>query len=327
MHISAFAHTFRSTAAAMLVAIALAGCSVDKQQAPGLTGPSEYGLSVTLAASPDILPRDGQSVSVINVTVRDAQSKPVSGQRVALSASTGSLSAGEVVTASNGVATFLYTAPSMNAGSSVATIGATPIGTNFDNAVTRTVSVALAGPGLPIASFTVSPAAVKRYEVATLDASATTVAGVPCGSACTYTWTVGSDSFTGQSALYRFLNEGTFVVTLTVTGPGGTTASSSHNVAVAAATVPTAQFTASPTNPRPADTVFFNGSASTAAGGASIVEYSWDFGDGHTAVTTTPTTSNVFAVARIYVVRLTVKDSNGVTGTVTTNLTVSVPTS
>ena len=39
----------------------------------------------------------------------------------------------------------------------------------------------------------------------------------------------------------------------------------------------------SPTDPEPNDTVFFNGTGSTAAAGRTVVSYNWDFGDGLTA--------------------------------------------
>jgi PKD repeat protein len=54
--------------------------------------------------------------------------------------------------------------------------------------------------------------------------------------------------------------------------------------------------------------VNFNGTPSTAAGGATIVQYAWDFGDGSSETKTEPTTSHAYGVARTYIVRLTVTD-------------------
>ena len=68
--------TFRVRAQWIVVAVAAlltSACSLDKQQEPALIGPSNLGLSVTMTASPDRLPRDGTSQSVVTLTVRDAQ--------------------------------------------------------------------------------------------------------------------------------------------------------------------------------------------------------------------------------------------------------------
>jgi len=113
------------------------------------------------------------------------------------------------------------------------------------------------------------------------------------------------------------------VVTVTATDDLGQSASASASVTVGGGA--TASFTFSPTNPEPGDTVNFNGSPSTAAGGATITQYVWDFGDGATETKTEPTTSHAYGVAREYVVRLTVTDSAGRTGTTTQNVAVTEP--
>ena len=67
-------------ATALLVAIAVAagaGCTVDKQDAPELSGPSELGTSVTLYASPDTLRQDGASQSQITIQAQDGNGQPV----------------------------------------------------------------------------------------------------------------------------------------------------------------------------------------------------------------------------------------------------------
>ena len=72
--------------AALLVPIAAAamlatGCTLDKQEAPPLAGPSGYALSVTMTATPDVLPRDGNSSSVVQLIARGADGQPLAGQR------------------------------------------------------------------------------------------------------------------------------------------------------------------------------------------------------------------------------------------------------
>src|SRR5687768_10289581 len=87
------------SAAALPVAAVLAGCTIEKDTAPSLTGPSEFGLSLTLAATPDTLSRDGSSMSVVTVTARNAEGGPVAGQRIVLGltpANGGTISASEV---------------------------------------------------------------------------------------------------------------------------------------------------------------------------------------------------------------------------------------
>ena len=88
------------------------------QDAPPLTGPSEFSQSITLTVSPDVLPQDGASQSLVTVTARDSSSQPI--RNLALRAETrvggvpvefGSLSARSIATGSDGKATLVYTAP------------------------------------------------------------------------------------------------------------------------------------------------------------------------------------------------------------------------
>ena len=57
--------TLGRAVAALLAALVISGCNIDKQTAPSAIGPSEFGLSVTLSASPDQLPRDGSASSIV----------------------------------------------------------------------------------------------------------------------------------------------------------------------------------------------------------------------------------------------------------------------
>ena len=58
------------------------GCSLDKVEDPPLVGPSETGLSVQLTALPDVLNADGVSESVVQLVLRDAAGKAVSGRAI-----------------------------------------------------------------------------------------------------------------------------------------------------------------------------------------------------------------------------------------------------
>ena len=405
---------------ALGVSLCMAGCALDNVDAPGLTGPSEFGLSVTATATPDLLVRDGVSQSVITLTVRDDKNRPVAGQRLTLGVSpaAAALSVSEVVTDANGQTTFTVTAPpaSALAGSSVM-IFATPVGNQSGGAVPRTIEIFLTGASnttTPTPAFTVTPVSPEVGQVASFNASTTIDEGVACMDNCIYTWTFGNEAVkTGRIQTHAFQTPGIHSVTLTVRDVSGTSASVQQNVTVTAPARPTvtgitilpatpfagqpasftaaftvapnhrivsfawqwgdgttttttnastthvydrngiyvvtvtatddlgqsasasasvtvgggatASFTFSPTNPAPGDAVQFNGSPSTAAGGATITQYAWDFGDGTTETKTEPTTSHAYGVARTYVVRLTVTDSAGRTGTTTQNVAVTEP--
>ena len=94
------------------------------QEAPPLTGPSEFGTSINVAVTPDVLQQDGASQSVVTITVCDADGQPLRnvlaarrdpGQRPRCRFRL--LSARNVVTDANGRATLVYTAPLVPAAS------------------------------------------------------------------------------------------------------------------------------------------------------------------------------------------------------------------
>lgn len=320
-----------------LFALALAllagtGCGIDKTPTPdGFSGPSEFGIALTMAASPELLPRDGASQSVIAITLRDTSGNPIGNRAVRVAASAGRLAATEVTTGSNGVATVLFTAPGVNEDVQLVTIQAAPSGTDWAVSVPRSVEVRIVGAAMPVPRFNVTPAAdLARFQLALFDATATTAsAGGPrCGTDCTFAWDFGGEATaTGESVSYRFREERTYLVTLTVTTrSGGTSASTSKTVTVGAGTLPTAALRISPTSPCINQTVFLNASESKAANGAEIREYQWDLGNG-TRFTAESATSDVsFPVTGSYTVLLTVVDSNGLRGSTTGTVTVRGPT-
>jgi PKD repeat protein len=323
--ITTFRHrTVASSICAALVALTAGACNMKEQRAPGLTGPSEFALSLSLSATPDIVVRDGSSQSVVTLTARDAEGRPVSGQRVFVGLSpmgAGTLSASEVVTGADGRATVEFTAPASSSAVSRVTLTATPVGQNLDNAVSRTMSIGLLGPSAPSAAFVFTPTTPERLQAVTFDASSTTVDGAACGDACTYAWRFGSEqTATGRVVSYKFQNVGTYAVSLTVTSPSGTVATTSQNVVVSASQL-TPVITASPTSPFVNQTVFIDGRSSQTSAGATIVSYEWDFGNGQTASGERPSTT--YSSARTYTIRLTITDSLGRTATTTTQITIS----
>jgi PKD repeat protein len=302
-----------------MTAALFAGCTLQEQKTPGLTGPSELGLGMSLTASPEVLPRDGSSMSSIAVIVFDSNGAPKAGQRMALSASAGVLNPSEIVTGADGKAVVLYVAPGLNERVDFATISATPIGVAGGDAINinpRTVRIVVMGPSIPLASFTSNPASPAILDQVTFDASATSMDGAPCGSGCSYSWEFGDGgSGSGLVLQHAFSSSGVFNVTLTVTSlANSTTHSVTRPLVVQPPAAPVANFTTG-TCAVPAARCFRFTDASTVGAGATISTYLIDFGDNSNA--TSLPSEHTYAVAGTYNVRLTVTDSLGRTAIVT----------
>src|SRR5262245_42583310 len=67
---------------ALALLVGLQGCGLDKVEIPGLTGPSELSLSLTLRANPDFVVADNQSISQIVATLRGPNGQPVAGRAI-----------------------------------------------------------------------------------------------------------------------------------------------------------------------------------------------------------------------------------------------------
>src|SRR4051812_45296090 len=110
----------RSSVLISLVAT-FGGCTIHPaDSAPPLTGPSSFGRSLTVTATPDNIAADG-SQSAINVLLLDASGAPIAGAPLQVYTSVsgtpinyGSLSSGTVVTSAAGKATVVYYAPVMS---------------------------------------------------------------------------------------------------------------------------------------------------------------------------------------------------------------------
>ena len=140
-----------------VVAGMASGCVIPTAEVPPLAGPSDLGVSLLLAASPDVLVGDGISRSRLSVTAHDAARHPIAGLAVSVELSgddmatdSGRLSHRTVTTDGRGEAGFLYTAPHLNGGpaaeSRVVSVIVTPIGSNFANEVPRSVLIRLVPP-------------------------------------------------------------------------------------------------------------------------------------------------------------------------------------
>jgi hypothetical protein len=232
--------------AVLLMAGSMAACT-DSQEAPPLAGPSTTAQSVTLSASPDMLPHNGSAQSVVTISMHDEGGQPLAGQRLALGASTGTLSQFDVVTGSDGRAVVIATAPALSTPAAKITVSATPFGTNAENALTRTLTIVLTGTlnaTAPTASFTFLPEAPVEGASDTIvfDASATTDEGQACGDRCSYAWNfgnLGAGDTGGMVVTRSAVTKGAYAVTLTVTDDAGTVASTTRVVTVAPPAAPT----------------------------------------------------------------------------------------
>lgn len=228
---------------------ATAACTLDSQDAPPLTGPSTFALSLNVTASPDILPEDGASQSVIRVAARGPDGQPVPNVPLRIDTTTGGaivdfgqLSARNVTTDGNGEALVVYTAPrSPQPGTdfgTVVNISVQPVGTDFGSMVGTGVSIRLVpqttvqSPGHPRPNFFFTPAQPRAGQQVQFDASAST----DNGTIVEYRWDYGDgDIETGVVQQHDFADEGTYLVTLTVTDNQGNRASLTKAVTVAPA--------------------------------------------------------------------------------------------
>jgi PKD repeat protein len=340
---------FRRLTLVSLALSASAACTTSQSAVPAVAGPSELALSLRVTATPDSISQDGASQSAIVVKAFDANGKPCATLPVHLDMAVnnqiqdyGTLSTRNVVTASDGTATSVYTAPppappSQGGAGSAVVILATPSSSyrcgsndpvgNFDATNQQLVSIRLVPVGVilppaskPTAKFTF-PTPV-NVNVATLfDGTGSCPNGVDSSGAClapsnagatitSYSWSFGDgSSATGATASHTFRSAGVFVVTLTVTNDRGATGSTSQSVTTATTDKPSVDFVWSPQPVLAKATTTFNGSVSTAASGHQITSYAWDFGDGTTG--NGASASHAFATAQTYKVVLTVTDDTG----------------
>jgi PKD repeat protein len=273
------------SAALMLTAVALAGCTVHQTTTPGLTGPSALALSMRVTALPDSISQDGGSQSSVQVTAIGPDGKPKVGlslrldMRVLVTSPApctdaapcpvvqdyGTLSARTIVTDATGVASAVYTAPpSPTAGifgtcqslpGNCVQIVATALGLGFDTATPERVTIRLVPPGVilppagsPTAAFTMSPVQAVQSSPVIFDAS-TSKPGAGATQITSYAWSFGDGTAAGSgvTVTHTFNAQGTFVVTLTVTNDRGLSVSVPIQTAVVAPPTPPAAALPTPT--------------------------------------------------------------------------------
>jgi PKD repeat protein len=311
--------------ATVMAGMSAAGCTINKQDAPAASGPSELATAITMYATPDILRQDGVSQSQIIVQAQDPMGQPLRNLPIRLDiwvgtliVDYGQLSAKNVTTGSDGRAAVLYTAPPVSgqAVDSLTTVKivATPVGTNYGNSTERAVSirvvplgVVLPPNGAPTASFVSSPSVPLTQMPITFDGTSSFDLD---GSIVSYVWNFGDGSTgSGPVVQHQYNFGGSYSVTLTVTDDRGMTGTKSQSVLVASGDQPKADFDFSPAAPVVGDKVYFNAGKSAAGTGRTIVRYDWDYGNGRQD--SGVLTWEIFTSAGSYTVSLTVTDDAG----------------
>ena len=168
---------------------------------------------------------------------------------------------------------------------------------------------------LPVSDFTVTPATPEQFQ-SVFFASSSIVQDQ------SFSWDFGDGaSTTGDPVSHTYTEPSTYRVTLSVVDGQGRSGSVAKNVTVSPpSSQPEAVIIFSPTDPAVGQTVFFDGTASTAPAGRSIDGYVWNFGDGETQ--TRPHPVHIYSTADTFVVRLTVTDSRGFSASTTQEIKV-----
>ncbi|MFO7956539.1 MAG: PKD domain-containing protein [Candidatus Brocadiia bacterium] len=188
-------------------------------------------------------------------------------------------------------------------------------GTSASDTVTLTVE---APNSPPTASVSATPTSGTVPLEVSFDGSGSTDSD---GTVTSYAWDFGDGySGTGSAVSHAYDEAGTYTASLTVSDDDGATDTASVTINVEEPNAPpVASITATPTSGEAPLEVAFDGSTSSDSDG-SIVSYQWQFGDGTTADTVTP--SHTYGAAGTYQVTLTVTDDDGATDTDSVTITV-----
>ncbi len=222
--------------------------------------------------------------------------------------------AGTLTTSFSDLSTGAVTVRSWNFGDGDSSFAANPTHT-YTSSGTYSVSLTVGGPGgidteikpdyitvseaVPTADFTAMPSSgVVPLTVAYTDLSS--------GVVTSWSWAFGDAGVsTSQNPVHVYSTPGTFNVTLTATGPGGSDPETKVGYIVVSEQAPIAEFSAFPTTGVGPLSVAFTDLST----GGPATGYSWNFGDGGSSVLASP--SHVYATAGVYTVALTVTGPGG----------------
>ncbi|MCU1385222.1 MAG: hypothetical protein JWL71_3919 [Acidobacteria bacterium] len=294
-----------------------------------LSALDDTGQRSTTAVSVPVTSGGGGSSGATTAAFTYSPAAPTALQSVFFNASTSTASTGHTLS------TYGWDFGDGTSGSGAAVTHAFPSAGTFTVTLTVTddigqkgikatpVVVASAGSGSLTADFSVSPTNPTSGQLVTFNANLSS----PVASITSYDWDFGDGTIVnGQTSFlishtYFSPLGNTYTIRLTVHDNTGRVATNaSHTLAVLPAAGPSATFTVTPT-PAPVNTsVAFDGTGS----GPSVQFYQWDFGDGTPVVQTgaVATTSHTYAATGSYVIRLTVVDTSGRSGSTTRTLLV-----
>jgi PKD repeat protein len=152
-------------------------------------------------------------------------------------------------------------------------------------------------------------------------------ASASIGDISIYHWNFGDGTTgTGNTIIHTYSTPGTYTAVLTASNTSGKSSSASATITVTQppqATPPTAVISSSTAAGQAPLLVDFNGSGSSATGGATITSYSWSFGDGTSA--SGPNVTRTFTTAGTFNTTLTVTDNKGLSNSTSTPIVVTAP--
>src|SRR3989441_4379037 len=136
-----------------------------------------------------------------------------------------------------------------------------------------------------------------------------------------YSWSFGDGATgSGLATTHTYGSSGSYSVTLTVTDSASGTTKSTQTVQIAPVPTLAASLTYSPAQPVSGQSVTFTGAAT---GGVSPYSFSWNFGDGATSTSQSP--SHTYANPGSFTVSLSATDSLGTVASKSLSITVSSP--
>ena len=199
-------------------------------------------------------------------------------------------------------------------------------GASLSDTAAQTVQVA-ATPKAPTAKLSVSPSTGTAPLQVSADASGSTD---PQDQTLNYAFDFGDGttrtSQAAASADHTYTATGSFTITVTVTNDAGLTDTTTQSVTVdAPPKAPTAKLSVSPSTGTAPVQVSADASGSTDPQGQTL-SYAFDFGDGTTTGTQAAATANhTYTAAGSYTVKVTVKNTAGLTDSSTQSVTVDAP--
>jgi len=267
---------------------------------------------VVVRAEPSSVPVTGGTAAVVAI-VTDASGNPLPGAPVVFSADAGSLSSNSAVSDANGEARVTLTT---NRETIVrAAVGAKSGETTVRAVTLPSVTIALAGSATPEAG--VSTTFSLSKSTATTENPILNVV-VDFGDGTREN--LGAIS-AATPVSHTFARPGQYRVTATATDVQGLTSSSSLVVQVNDRSGLAVTLSANPSTTCLTPTLTCPGgglidftATATAPAGAGIQFYEWDFGDGGSAVTTSGSVNHRYSSVGTYVVRVSVRATNGQEG-------------